>query len=1056
MNPQITTTPYSWAQTGRENHGTFTSTALLHRAASRETLPAVSRNTAFTGSAVGRPCFCLKLRLTTYTHRLKSVSNGQITQAMGYDSTGNVTTTTLSGSGGKTIQTTAAYGGSGNRLTSVTDAAGATVSYSYGNSDSVMRSLPTSVTDPNGIVTTSAYDTSGRVTQTGIANTANLLYTYTNGNLSAIQRTNSSGASQTYNFTYDSFGNMLSAKVGSRNLASNIYANGNGQLTKQTYGNGATVNYTYDILGRIKTATYSDGRKLTYAYNGEGQLHSLTETGGGEVVTYVYTYDSIGRLLNSQQLNGENTVLRTSQSYNSSNQLTKQSWQVGGDSYSEDLTYNSSDGSLNTFSIARNGTALTTFTMGYDGLRRLTSMSSGVFTRNYTYRDISDSKTTTQVKSVDYSQTSSNGVTSKFAGYAYTYDDAGNILTSTDNLNNVTTYTYDDQNQLLTESGTVSGFNGPPVSYNNTYTYDTTGNILTSSDGETTHTYTYGDAEWKDLLTAYDGESITYDAIGNPTSYYNGNRWTMGWENGRQLTTLSKQPPVVISTQPENYYGTVGGTASFTVAASGDRVAYQWQCSTDDGETWSNISGGTSTTLNVPIQASVNGNLYRCIAKDYMGHAATSQAGKLTVTSAVSTLSEFDPEFTLINEPDDYYGRPGDTATFIVEAEGANLSYQWLCRAPGSRNFEYLTGETSPTLRVEMTAESEGAEYRCFITDAHGDMGSTRIATVKLDTRDWQMEYNTSGLRTRRISDDKTYSYIYAGDKLMRMTVGDDILDFSYDANGAPLTMTYNGTVYYYITNLQGDVMAVESATGSSVAQYAYDAWGNIIAIMGTLAELNPLRYRGYVYDQETGFYYLQSRYYDPVTARFVNTDMYVSTGQRIVGNNMFAYCNNAPVSSFDHTGKATVTISYGFSITAFISLSYSVAVSIDLNGNIEIQQSYSAPTKREATSIGLLSVGYGPAIHVTNMQNVRDLTGVSTYLGVSSPLPVGLDLVSDAPVASSKGKLVGLQVSGGPTSKGAGLDVHVSQTYTKTVARYTWKDVFKWVKSWASSLFPF
>ena len=706
-----------------------------------------------------------------------------------------------------------------------------------------------------------------------------------------------------HNFTYDSFGNMLSVKVGSRNLAANIYANGNGQLTKQTYGNGDSVSYTYDILGRIKTATYSDGRKATYAYNGEGQLHSLTETGGGEVVTYVYTYDSIGRLLNSQQLNGENTVLRTSQSYNSSNQLTKQSWQVGSDSYAEDLTYNSSDGSLNTFSIARNGTALTTFTMGYDGLQRLTSMNSGVFTRSYAYRDVSDSQTTTQVKSVDYSRTT-YGSTYKFAGYAYTYDNAGNILTSTDNLNNVTTYTYDDQNQLLTESGTVSGFDGPPVSYSNTYTYDTVGNILTSSDGEATHTYTYGDAEWKDLLTAYDGEAITYDAIGNPTSYYNGERWTLGWENGRQLTSLSKQPPVVITTQPENYYGTTGSTATFTVAASGDRVAYQWQCSTDDGETWSNISGGTSTTLNVPIQASVNGNLYRCIAKDYMGHAATSQAGKLTVTSAVSTLSEFDPEFTLINEPDDYYGRPGDTATFIVEAEGANLSYQWLCRAPGSRNFEYLTGETSPTLRVEMTAESEGAEYRCFITDAHGDMGSTRIATVKLDTRDWQMEYNTSGLRTRRISDDKTYSYIYAGDKLMRMTVGDDILDFSYDANGAPLTMTYNGTVYYYITNLQGDVMKLERADGGSGAQYAYDAWGNIIAIMGTLAELNPLRYRGYVYDQETGFYYLNSRYYDPAVGRFINPDAAIGQVGNIKGNNMFTYALNNPVMYSDLTGN--------------------------------------------------------------------------------------------------------------------------------------------------------
>ena len=697
---------------------------------------------------------------------------------------------------------------------------------------------------------------------------------------------------------------MLSVKVGSRNLAANIYANGNGQLTKQTYGNGATVNYTYDILGRIKTATYSDGRKLTYAYNGEGQLHSLTETGGGEVVTYVYTYDSIGRLLNSQQLNGENTVLRTSQSYNSSNQLTKQSWQVGSDSYAEDLTYNSSDGSLNTFSIARNGTALTTFTMGYDGLQRLTSMSSSAFTRSYAYRDISDSKTTTQVKSVDYSQTSSNGVTSKFAGYAYTYDDAGNILTSTDNLNNVTTYTYDDQNQLLTESGTVSGFDGPPVSYSNTYTYDTVGNILTSSDGEATHTYTYGDAEWKDLLTAYDGEAITYDAIGNPTSYYNGERWTLGWENGRQLTSLSKQPPVVITTQPENYYGTTGSTATFTVAASGDRVTYQWQCSTDDGETWSNVNGSTSTTLNIPTQASVNGNLYRCIAKDYMGHVATSQAGRLTVTSSVATLSEFDPEFTLINEPDDYYGRPSDTATFIVEAEGANLSYQWLCRAPGSRNFEYLTGETSPTLRVEMTAESEGAEYRCFITDAHGDMGSTRIATVKLDTRDWQMEYNTSGLRTRRISDDKTYSYIYAGDKLMRMTVGDDILDFSYDANGTPLTMTCNGTVYYYITNLQGDVMSLERADGGSGASYAYDAWGNIIAMSGTLAELNPLRYRGYVYDQETGFYYLNSRYYDPAVGRFINPDAAIGQVGNIKGNNMFTYALNNPVMYSDLTGN--------------------------------------------------------------------------------------------------------------------------------------------------------
>ena len=376
---------------------------------------------------------------------------------------------------------------------------------------------------------------------------------------------------------------------------------------------------------------------------------------------------------------------------------------------------------------------------------------------------------------------------------------------------------------------------------------------------------------------------------------------------------------MIITTQPENYFGSVGGTATFTVAAEGDRITYQWQRSINDGETWDNISGGTSTTLSVPIQASLNGYLYRCIAKDFMGHIATSQAGKLTVASGTSAISEFDPEYTVINEPDDYYGRPGDIATFIVEAEGANLSYQWLCRAPGANNFEYLTSSdaTTNTLRVEMTAASNGAEYRCFITDANGDMGSTRIATIKLDILDWEMEYNTSGIRTKRVSEDKTYSYIYAGDKLMQMTVGNDTLDFSYDTNGVPLTMTYNGTVYYYTTNLQGDVISLERADGGGGAQYAYDAWGNIIAMSGTLAELNPLRYRGYVYDQETGFYYLQSRYYDPTVGRFINADSYATTGQGIIGHNMFAYCLNNPAGFVDNGGQLAVTAGTLIVVTA-------------------------------------------------------------------------------------------------------------------------------------------
>ena len=76
-----------------------------------------------------------------------------------------------------------------------------------------------------------------------------------------------------------------------------------------------------------------------------------------------------------------------------------------------------------------------------------------------------------------------------------------------------------------------------------------------------------------------------------------------------------------------------------------------------------------------------------------------------------------------------------------------------------------------------------------------------------------------------------------------------------------------------------------------------------------TLGKYNPLRYRGYVYDTETGFYYLQSRYYDPELGRFLNADALVSTGQGLLGNNMFSYCPNNPVCSIDATGCAPSSV---------------------------------------------------------------------------------------------------------------------------------------------------
>ena len=164
-----------------------------------------------------------------------------------------------------------------------------------------------------------------------------------------------------------------------------------------------------------------------------------------------------------------------------------------------------------------------------------------------------------------------------------------------------------------------------------------------------------------------------------------------------------------------------------------------------------------------------------------------------------------------------------------------------------------------------------------------------------------------------------THEYLTQSGKVARETIKTNnsltaVLDFIYDESGKPFALKYstNGTsfqTYYYVLNLQGDVVKlihyIPGFEYESVATYEYDAWGNIVSSSGRLAEINPLRYRGYYYDSETGFYYLQSRYYDPANRRFINADSLASTGQGSLGTNMFAYCNNEPVQRFDPTGHS-------------------------------------------------------------------------------------------------------------------------------------------------------
>ena len=186
--------------------------------------------------------------------------------------------------------------------------------------------------------------------------------------------------------------------------------------------------------------------------------------------------------------------------------------------------------------------------------------------------------------------------------------------------------------------------------------------------------------------------------------------------------------------------------------------------------------------------------------------------------------------------------------------------------------------------------------------------------------------YNADGIRVEKvISGKETHKYLLEGNRIIREEILDKngarkhLLWYNYDGNGQLASVEYDGAKYLYKVNQMGDVLGLYNTAGALVVKYRYDAWGKLLEIKNNnglaitdpenVGLRNPFRYRGYYYDADTGFYYLNARYYDPETGRFINADGYASTGQGFVGSNMFAYCNNNPVMHIDPDGTFVISL---------------------------------------------------------------------------------------------------------------------------------------------------
>jgi len=172
--------------------------------------------------------------------------------------------------------------------------------------------------------------------------------------------------------------------------------------------------------------------------------------------------------------------------------------------------------------------------------------------------------------------------------------------------------------------------------------------------------------------------------------------------------------------------------------------------------------------------------------------------------------------------------------------------------------------------------------------------------------------YSADGMRQSKTVNGVTTTFALDGAKILEQSDGTDTLHFRYDSYGNLVGFTYGDADYFYIRNLQNDITAILDGAGNVIVEYAYDVGGTVLSITGsaaaTVGELNPFRYRSYYYDSETGWYYLQSRYYDPVTSRYLNADKpellpLLLSIENPIATNFFAYCANNPIMYCDPDG---------------------------------------------------------------------------------------------------------------------------------------------------------
>ena len=339
--------------------------------------------------------------------------------------------------------------------------------------------------------------------------------------------------------------------------------------------------------------------------------------------------------------------------------------------------------------------------------------------------------------------------------------------------------------------------------------------------------------------------------------------------------------------------------------------------------TYEYVDGGYGTNSTTPLVKKIaqNGVSFE-YEYDTRGNITSEKRGDLTTTYQYDALGQ------LIRVND-----PHENATWVYNYDrGGNIL--------SKVKYAYTTGtvdtaiETIPYVYGDSNWKDKLTSYngQTITYDAIGNptndgtwtytwQTGRQLKQMSAEGTNVSFKYDHNGMRVQKVVEQSWYpeitNYTYHGKLLTHMTVNytdfdevahQDEMHFFYDVMSKPLLVKFNEETYIYLHNSLGDIVGLLDCAGNLVVEYKYDVWGKLLSITGThsdtLGKRNPFRYRGYIYDSETEFYYLNRRYYSPKLKRFINSEEPIHDTSDPLESNTFAYCFNDPLNNVDEDGE--------------------------------------------------------------------------------------------------------------------------------------------------------